>query len=71
MSYLTFKLVAIQCWAVHNKKSGDLLGTIWLYPRWRKKRFVLGSYTDIIWTWDCLQEVSEFMKKQEAEKYGS
>jgi hypothetical protein len=52
-------------WNIFNKKSGVALGSISLYPGWRRKRLVLQSDKDMVWTWDCLKNVAGFMEEQE------
>ena len=71
MSHIQITRILKDSWSIHNRKSKALLGRILIYTGWRKPRLVLESEPNIIWTWDCLQEVAEFMKKEEAELHGS
>jgi len=67
MSHIQIIRMLEDTWSIHEKKSKAFLGRILIYTGWRKPRLVLES-EPVIWTWDCLQEVAEFMKSQEAER---
>ena len=78
MTQLTFSrdhsyLGKTEVWHIYsNNQKETLLGVIKWYSSWRQ--YVLEPEPDCIWSWDCLKEVSDFikclmdMRKQKGEK---
>ena len=46
-------------YCILSKQSGDCLGYVHWYPRWRQ--WVCGFEPDTIWSQDCLQDVQRFL----------
>lgn len=46
---------------VVSRSNDGILGDIYWYPNWRQ--FIFESEEDVIWSWDCLKGVSEFMQE--------
>jgi hypothetical protein len=46
-------------WVIRNKRSRDILGRIEWYARWRQ--YVAIFSEDVVWSQDCLADVSEFI----------
>lgn len=44
-----------------SKSSGDVLGAIMYYNRWRQHIFI--SNKDVYWNEQCLNDVSEFLRE--------
>lgn len=49
-------------WLVHNKVTKENIGIIRWYGGWRQ--YVLFPLSDTYWAKGCLEEVSEFIKKE-------
>ena len=48
-------------YVVKSNHSDAILGLINWHSPWRQ--YVLETSNDIIWSWDCLQEASKFIKE--------
>jgi hypothetical protein len=69
MTFLQFTEISdtgkTKVWKVENSNDGSYLGYVKWYGGWR--RYVLSLSVDnvpAIWSQDCLQDVSNFIKKQ-------
>jgi hypothetical protein len=47
-------------WVIRNKRSGDILGRVEWYARWRLYVAIFSDST--VWSHDCLADVSAFMR---------
>lgn len=57
-------------YAVVSYVEKDVLGYIRWHGPWRQ--YVFGTNSDVIWSWDCLKQVSEFIKKlMDERKHGN
>ena len=69
MKRLTFKYIgdehhfidntSSEIYGIFNKKK-ECLGEIYFYKEWKK--WVFESEEKIVFTWDCLKEIGDFMK---------
>ena len=63
--YLEFRVIGekpkTKVYGVFETRTGDLIGTIYWWGRWRQ--YVFEPDEETIWSWDCLQTISEFIKK--------
>ena len=48
-------------WAIVNKKSGDVLGVVSLYKRWKKH--VAGFREGCVFDEGCLCDIADFLKR--------
>lgn len=50
-------------YGITNKRK-EFLGFVYFYPKWEKWIFQpVGLNDDLIFTWDCLQEIIDYMKE--------
>jgi len=61
MTFLEIKKTGDREWIVENKKSGDFLGYIEYFSRWR--RMVFAPANDTVFTQDCLLDLHDFMEE--------
>lgn len=65
-SYLTFSWLRetgkTSVWAVHSTRSGDRLGLIRWFGRWRQ--YTLEPIDGTVWNKDCLREIADFLEQE-------
>lgn len=63
--YLKFQqLRSLDVWRVTSKRSEKVLGVIDDSQNW-KNRLVFIATNNIEWTWECCQQIGDFLKEQE------
>ncbi len=57
-------------WLIRNKRSGAVLGSVGWYGSWRQYVFEPQSHADLAFSADCLDDISGFLKRANAEYNG-
>jgi len=57
-------------WLIRNKCSGVVLGTVGWYDSWRHCVFEPHAHADLALSADCLDDISGFLKRANAEYNG-
>lgn len=59
--YIQFAMnEGINAWCCRNNKSGDVLGWVEYYKRW--KQWIFSAEPGTVFSIDCLADIQEFMK---------
>lgn len=63
--WIEFKVIEekkkTKVYEVFETRSGDMIGSIYWWGRWRQ--YVFEPDEGTIWSWDCLKAISDFIKE--------